>query len=275
MPNPRLYTPVGNAYRMPGPTLRLGDPGAGNCRIEIDDEYDEFVLAKSAAAGIWSSAVVRSQLEDRVLEWLRRAVARDHPTLLDGGESLDQLVGKIQEDVVIMHRGETAPSISARAVYVNVAFPSGWCPTCTCGRSFMSIHAAVPNADEFDGPGRKAGAELLFGGDDAVRFVWSLTPDAALDRRKCHGNSSTRVRHESVPVAWESADRLYLRVERQVVCGIDVNTACFFIRVYRYALEKLDSRVREKIRSSIGTMPATVREYKGIADAYQRILALI
>jgi len=275
MPKPQVYTPVGHEYRMPGPTLRLGDPGAGHLRIEIDDERDEFMSAKRSAVGIWSSAGVRSQLEERVLDWLTRAVECDQPALLDGGESLDQVLAQIQEDVVIMHRGEAAPSISARAVYVNVTFPSGWCPACTCGRSFMSIHAAVPNVDEFDGPGRKAGAELLFGTDDAVRFVWSLTPDAALDRRKCHGNGSTGVRHQSVPVVWDLLDRLYLRVERQVICGIDANTACFFIRVYRYALEDLDSQVRDNIRASISTMPSRIREYKGIAGAHQRILALI
>jgi hypothetical protein len=261
---------------MPGPTLRLGDPGAGVSKVEIDDERDEYMAARRAAGGIWSAADVRARLEAPVLDWLTQAVARDHPELLAGGESLDRLIGQIQEDVVIMHRDAGAPSISARAVYVNVSFPSGWCPACACGRSFMSIHAAVPNVDAFDGPGRKLGAELLFGGEDAVRFVWSVTPDAALDRRKCHGNDATGVRHESsVTASWESASRVYLRVERQVISAVDANTACFFIRVYRYAIEQLDSRVRDDIRASLRTMPAAVREYKGIAEAYQRLLVLI
>jgi hypothetical protein len=260
---------------MPGPTLRLGDPGAGNLRFEVDDERDEYLHAKGAAGGLWSSDSIRSQLEAPVLRWFRAAIERDQPALSRGNDTLDQLVANIQEDVVIMHREATTPAISARAVYVNVCFPSGWCPPCTCGKSFIAIHAPVPNAAAFDGAGRRTGAELLFGNEDAVRFVWSLTPDPSLDRRICHGKSATGERHESASVSWESPERLYLRVERQVIAPIDANTACFLIRVYRYALDDLDLAVRAHIRASVATMPEKIREYKGIAGAHQRILALI
>jgi hypothetical protein len=260
---------------MPGPALRFGTPGAGDRRIEIDDERDEYAAARGCAGGIWSVADVRSRLEACVQEWLADAVERDAPGLLEGDESLDSVIAKIQEDVVIMHRDDGAPAVSARAVYLNVAFPSGWCPPCTSGKSFVAIHAPVPNIGEFDGTGRKAGAELLFQNDDAVRFVWSLTPDAALDRRRCHRKAGGSAPHESVSASWEPARRLYLRVERQVIAGIDANTACFFIRVYRYALEALEADVRARIHESIATMPESIRAYKGIADAWPRLLSLI
>ncbi len=260
---------------MPGPMLRLGEPDAGALRVEVDDEREEYVRAKGAAQGIWCSETARSQLEGVVCEWLGRSVRAEHPTLLSGSESLDELIAKLQEDVVIMHRDPNAPAVAARAAYVNVSFPSGWCPPCTSGRSFVSIHGAVPNVDEFGGPGRKSAAEQLFRQHDSVRFTWSLTPDRTLDRRKCHRKPGTGAPHESAQLSWDGVDRLYLRVERQVISAIDADTACFLIRVYRYDMRDLQSAVRERIRASVATMPAAISAYKGIADARERILALI
>jgi hypothetical protein len=45
--------------------------------------------------------------------------------------------------------------------------------------------------------------------------------------------------------------------------------------VYRYALEALEADVRARIHESIATMPESIRAYKGIADAWPRLLSLI
>lgn len=196
----------------------------------------------------------------------------EHQILPDACGSLDDMISSIQEDVVIMARDNGTPAVSARAIYVNVSYPSGWCPPCVCGRSFVSVHAPVPNADRFDGPGRRAGADLLFQDDDRVRFVWSLTPDNRLDRRICRRNRDEADGHYSIESSWAALERLYLRVERQVISPIDENTACFFIRIYRYDVTELSDAVRRDIRSSIIGMPRAVKEYKGIADAEPDIL---
>jgi len=272
---PLLYTPIQQSYRLPGPTFRLGEPAAGNRRIELDDERDEFLREKQLSGGLWRSTDDRLRLGTRVQTWLRSAVLRDQPSLAPANGSLDDLVANIQEDVVFMARDAGSVAASARAVYVNVSFPSGWCPQCVCGKRFLSIHAPVPNADQFNGHGRKNAADLLFQDDDLVRFVWSLTPDDRLDRRLCRRISDNRPLHESFETSWAGLRRLFLRVERQVISPIDQDIACFFIRIYRFAVADLPADVRERIRSSIVTMPPEVLRYKGIAEAAPQILALL
>jgi hypothetical protein len=275
MARPLIYLPSEESYRTPGPLYRLGDPGAGSLRIEIDDERGRYLRAKRAESGLWDSLESRASLETRLSDWLAAAIQRDQPGLVTGSMTLDERVGAIQEDVVLMQRAEGSAANRARAVYVNVSFPSGWCPACTPGKTFLSIHSPVPVHGEFDGPGRVAAAEALFAAGDKVRFVWTLTPDDILSRQQCHREPSLGPAHESAVSSWRSATDVHLRVERQVIAPIDPNTACFFIRIYQYNLQTLDAGVRARLRSCVRGMPQNVARYKGFADDVERILNLI
>lgn len=274
---PRSYIPVGPTYRLPGPVYALGSSDAGSLRVEVDSEHGEYIEKKRDGAGLWDSAASRAQLEERARVWVEDVIQRDQPGLLGrGGETLDSMISKIQEDIVLMHRPENQfVAAQAKAVYVNVNFPSGWCPRCALSKSFLGIHADVPAVDKFGPLERKAAADLLFGKRDSVRFVWGLSPNNELDHRKCRRRPEEGSRHDSVAVSWRSAHAAWLRVERQVISPIDDRTACFFIRIYRYKVRDLDKSVRGYIRQSLETMPPTVRRYKGVEADYGRILSLL
>lgn len=246
---------------------RLGDSVAGRHRIEADDELTRYREEQSHHEGRWDTDSSRETFEHRLRDWLAESIERDQPGLLrTKDQSLDALIAQLQEDVVVVHRAEPrVPAAQARAIYMSVNFPSGWCPDCLSGKSFLSIHAGVPVTDEFDGAGRMAAAAALFEPGDKVRFVWGLTPDNRLDRRACRREAGGAPQHETVTSSWKRSSTPWLRVERQVICPLDEQTSCFLIRVYCYAWESLNDDVRARIRSSISTMPASVREYKGLS----------
>ena len=258
------YFPVVAPYRMPGPLLELGAAAAGTRHIEVDGEYDNYVGAKGLACGRWWSPENRQRLEPTVAQWLGSVADLEHPGLLARTDNLDEMVMGIQEDLVVMHREPDAPPISAQAVYVNACFPTGWCPDCVTGMAFMRIHAPVPNVARFGGTGRKEAAQSLFSGTARVRFIWTITPDNTLDRRRCERTAADGSGHESRSFSWEGTDRYWLRVERQVIAPIDESTSCFLIRVYHYPVAGLgDSRIRV-LHDALASMPDTVRRYKGL-----------
>ena len=251
---------------MPGPTLKFGEPESGTQHIEVDAQYDAYVDAKRGTCGHWHSRELQQQLEPITGIWLARIGEADQPGLLAGANSLDDMVQRIQEDFVIMHRDPYSSATGARAVYVNASFPSGWCPQCTTGMTFMRIHAPVPNADQFGGSGRKEAAVSLFSGEQLVRFIWSLIPDNTLDRRRCQRTGDDVARHASPRFSWADAEQLWLRVERQVIAPIDERTSCFLIRIYHYAIDEFSEPEICLIRDALASMPAAVRRYKGLPE---------
>lgn len=264
---PKRYLPIRQAYRLPGPLFMLGDPEAGSRRIEVDRELEAYRSAKGSSRGQWASPDAREQFEQPLRHWLIDLVHDDQPGLLSGADlSLDELAALIQEDLVLMHRsGPEQPAARSQAIYMNVSFPSGWCPDCLLGMSFLSIHAGVPVADEFDGAARVAAAEALFAPGNKVRFVWGLAPDDRLDRRVCHRVGSGRSAHRSLVANWNETAVPWLRVERQVICPLDEQTSVFLIRVYRYEWSSLDEAVQESARQAIESMPASIQAYKGLS----------
>ena len=167
----------------------------------------------------------------------------------------------------------STPPEQAKAVYMNVSFPSGWCPRCNIGGDYLQIHNGVPRFDRFGDTGRAGLARLLFNEHPIVRFAWGLSPTDALDRRKCRDPSTGH--GAANEMAWKDASKVWLRVERQVVSRVDGLISCFFIRVYRYDAASLTDEIRDNIRSSLTNMPAQVREYKGFGADVECILSLL
>jgi hypothetical protein len=88
-----------------------------------------------------------------------------------------------------------------------------------------------------------------------VRFVWTLTPDARLDR---HPDAIG-------PTNWQRAEGLYLRVERQVTVPLmAANAGLFLIRVYVYPFNELNSEQRARMLAALAAMPEPIRTYKGL-----------
>jgi len=273
MPSPRIYLPVRDAYAMGDPPLPLGDPRAGEQHIEVDDERDRYLAAKKSApaATAWSSDELRMRLQAQVTRWLQSTIDHEHPGLVGAADCLDSMVAALQEDLVVMHRdSEAMLPAQAKAVYANVSLPSGWCPACRLGQTFLAIHGPVPSDAGFGREARVQAAQSLFQGRAMVRFVWTLAPDDALDRRKCE-----RGLHASTGASWKSAKSAFLRVERQVIAPLDQKTACFVIRVYTYALRMLGDELVGRVRSSLETMAPSVARYKGFAGNLEAIRAAL
>ena len=265
MPRAPVYFPVDVPPLMPGRQPRLGSEGAGTAHFERDDELPEYLAAKTSPVRMPGA----EPDEHRVLGWLNDTMAREHR--VEPAATLDDAVSRVQEDLVIMRRAG-AEAADAAAVYLQVSLPTGWCPECACGRSFLDIHAPVPERHAFAASNRRRLAPSLFGVDrrTAVRFVWTVTPDPRLDRRRC-----PRGLHPSVAASWADATTAWFRVERQVIVPLSDALGVFLIRVYRHDVRTLTDAQRDVLRRSLAAMDPALAAYKGLAEHASAINALL
>ncbi len=260
---PLRYVPLDTTFRMPGPQPALAD----GRYIEIDEQLAEYQSTKKRLTQRWPPCRVADAEPDErtVAAWLRdRLDSRLIPA--NGAElpTLDHLVSLIQEDVVVMRKEAAALPDTATADYLNVAFPSGWCPTCALQKTFVEIHGRVPEDGAFTYRNRPGRAAFLFKREPTVRFAWTITPDKSLDRRKCHAVPD----HGTAPqLSWrDQVQNVYLRIERQVVAPIDKRLSVFLIRVYIYDVADLTAEERTRLRANVVSMTPEVAAYKGLID---------
>ncbi|HEX4351304.1 MAG TPA: heme-dependent oxidative N-demethylase subunit alpha family protein, partial [Polyangiales bacterium] len=165
--------------------------------LEIDDEREHYLASKRATLQYEGRGPLRLREPsshaaiERAEAFLRRELAagpvqRDpkHWATLE----LDALMLEIQEDLVLMHRPVGFAPERARAHYLHVCFPSHWPPSRMLGKNFLSLHARVPTEASFARSERARHAAKLFEAP-AVRFIWSLTPDARLDHHPDHART--------------------------------------------------------------------------------------
>jgi len=105
-----------------------------------------------------------------------------------------------------------------------------------------------------------------------VRYVWTVTPDDRLDRRHCHRDPAHA---PSVMSDWATADRVFLRVERQVIVPIDPRTCAFLIRIHQHPASALTDAQRATVVQALQSMPDAVATYKGLQRYRERIVALL
>jgi hypothetical protein len=274
MPRPPVYFPVDVPPRMPGRQPRLGTPDGGQTCIELDDELPEYRAAKTAGgAGVRVPDAAFD--EARAFAWLRETIAREHPGAsprVDAADGLDDAMAELQEDLVVMRAGPLADAAGAMAVYLHVSLPTGWCPECACGRSFLEIHGPVPERHAFAEANRRRLAQTLFGRDrrTTVRFVWTVTPDARLDRRRCPNGL-----HRTIDASWDAAVTAWFRVERQVIVPLSDTLSLFLIRVYRHDVRALAVDQRDALRRSLAAMDPALADYKGLSAHRATIDALL
>lgn len=276
--SPRRYFPVALPHRMPGEQRELGSFEAGERWIERDAERSDYLAAKRAIASPVmriDDAAARAD-EHTACGELRRSIAGADPELaaeIAGLSTLDEVVGRIQEDLVLMRRAAgDARASTAQAFYLNVCFPTGWCPCCMLGLGFTKIHGPVPALHDF-GAGRGTWGRYLFDTvrGATVRFVWTLTPDDRLDRRRC-----VRGLHQDAPpTSWEEATAAYFRIERQVVVPLTATLGMFLIRIYRHSVATLAAWERERLRESVAALDPKIAAYKGFGGHEAEIRRLL
>lgn len=273
MAAPARYFPVEPApLRMQAGLLRLGlDLGNGELDrrfFQLDDERSRYLEAKRAApparhviAGDDEAAIAA---REAAIAWMRETLAHEAPAALRDAEAdgeardeLDAIARAVQEDFAVMALATGGEPTDARAVALDVRFPSGWRPEVLAGASFARIHAPVPGFAKDPRAARSMVASMV-GRGPYVRFVWTLAADDALDH---HPESGLRL-------GWEDAQRAWLRVERQLTVPLpSASASVFLIRTYLYPLETLAPTQREVLREAMRVMPEELRAYKRLPSA--------
>lgn len=160
---------------------------------------------------------------------------------------------------------------SATIPWLAVCLPSHWAPPAKLGRHFAEVHAPVADSDLL----LKAGAALatlVSGPERWERFVWTITPQPALDAHP--------ERHPAP--AWPPAEvdaeglaaRAWLRTEHQTFIPVPGRQqAVFTIQVEVAPLgDAVAAGHAAALHAALGTMSPAVLAYRGLLPARERLL---
>ncbi len=189
--------------------------------------------------------------------------------------ALDALAMQVQEDIALL-----TPDAAGRyrLVLLHLCLPNHWAAEDKIGGDFTALHAPVPEMDHIN-----RGADTLLrrigqGAGPFVRFAWGIATD---DRLNHHPEAPAT----ADPTRWQGRrfdpahPRAWLRVERQVLAGIDVrNEACpvlFTIRTYHYPLTEQagEPGQRESLIGAVRSMSEAALAYKGLDADRDALLA--
>lgn len=207
-----------------------------------------------------------SEIERRALaaaeEWLLRTLESEGHRI-DISTGLPGVGAQIAEDFVVL---SAPPGALDRTLWLHVCFPGGWRPERLLGKSFLQIHAPIP---DFDVVARRAASltESMVERGPYVRFVWTVSADAELDHHPEQGRRD----------AWSpDTPGGFLRVERQVTVPLpSARAAVFIIRTYLYAFHELSHDQRLILASALELMPREIQRYKGLAVGIARAVDLL
>lgn len=228
--------------------------------FQLDDERGRYLAGKRQAPPsrrVFGTDDADSQrAREAALAWMRETLAREAPEVLrdaandrDARDDFDALARSLQEDFAILGAGDDH---AGRAALIDVRFPSGWRPERLRDATFLATHAPVPG---FPGDAQAARSMVrsMIERGPFVRFVWTLAPDARLDR---HPDAIG-------PASWRHPEGVFLRVERQVTVPLTAAAASvFLIRVYVYPFGELTQVEQACTLDALAAMPEEIRAYK-------------
>jgi len=201
--------------------------------------------------------------DGEVMQVAGRAVA------LDATPALWTAARLVQEDLVIMRRGDAAWRLAAAAL----CFPSSWRLADKFRRPIHEMHAPVPG---FGGTTRNA--ELIARMFDnmrpetpMIRWNWSVYGDAEL----FHPHNSPARRFGG----GERAENVFLRVERQTLRLLPQSRDIVFtIRIIVDPLEELErhsdaARIAAALVEQLNVFNAEQLDYKGMTLERDRLVA--
>lgn len=152
---------------------------------------------------------------------------------------------KIQEDIVIIHRGRLEAAF--------VAFPSGWKPGDKQGYTLEDLHEPVADNENLKRMSKKL-TELMCSKLNFHRSVWTLTTSRFLSAYPDYEKPEPT-----------SLDKLWLRTEHQKTFPIEEGvTSGFLINVNLTPYWFLPDKIKDKIKASINTMSENVLTYKNL-----------
>ena len=187
--------------------------------------------------------------------------------------TFDALAMQVQEDLNIM---VIDPDGRDRLCAMHLCSPSSWRAEEKIGKDFIGVHSPVADNGPLLRVARGIVNAMVHKGP-YVRFVWGLTtnpqpnhhPDAppGIDQETWRGKPLTSI---------TQGTKAYMWVERQVVWGCpEANASLFTIRASFIPLEEIRSNPREHelFKSTMHSMSLAVRDYKGIAEAFDDIMS--
>ena len=137
-----------------------------------------------------------------------------------------------------------------------VCFPSGWSLREKIGKSLFLTHAPVPGLNDDLGANISKLLSRIDFGQFFQRTNWGLTGAGELDQHPRH----------QIPAIGPDADpqRVYLRIEWQVLTAISAAALLFGIRVFHLPVEELksSSELCSRLARNLETMPDAVAQYK-------------
>jgi hypothetical protein len=237
--------------------------------------WDEVFAAEEGTEASQAEvlALLAEHLPQRFPGLYRRAgdtmLVAGRAVALDGLPALWTAARLVQEDLVIMRRGDAGWRLAA----ASLCFPSSWRLADKFGRPIHEMHAPVPG---FSGGTRNA--ELIARMFDKmrpetpmIRWNWSVYGDAELFHPH---NSPARRFGEGT-----RAEHVFLRVERQTLQLLpDSRDILFTIRIIVDPLEQLErhsdaSRIAAALIEQLNAFNVEQLDYKGITLERDRLVA--
>ncbi|MEQ1900604.1 MAG: DUF3445 domain-containing protein [Devosia sp.] len=287
----RLHTPYDGSSRLFEIGLKPLDPGQW---IEVDEHLSAHLAEKDRLEAVHSQKVFAAEpgteaAQAEVLALLVEHLPRRFPDIyrrdgetieiipakrhisLTGAEPLRIASHLVQEDLILMRRGEPGWRLAAGAL----CFPSSWRLRDKFGLPIHEIHRPVPGF----GAGTRP-AELIARMFDklrpdmpVLRWNWSLYGDDQL----FHPESADPKRPRFGPGA--HAESVFLRVERQTLRKLPMSSDILFtIRILVDPVTALEhhsdaARIRAALVAQLEALNSAQLDYKGLTLERDRLIA--
>jgi dimethylamine monooxygenase subunit A len=289
----RLKTPYDGSARLFQIGLKPLDPAEW---IDVDDRLADYLREKERLAAavpdqVFAAEAGTEAAQREVLTLLAEHLSARFPEIyrrhgsdmeivpagrrvaLDaaGVPPLRIAAALVQEDLVIMRRGETAWRLAA----ASLSFPSSWSLREKFGRPIDEVHGPVPGF----GTGTR-NAELIGRMFDhlrpempVIRWNWSLYGDDRLFHPEAASPEMRRFGHGALAV------NVFLRVERQSLRRLpETRDILFTIRIYVDPLEVLEQQpeapaIATALVNQLLTLSDEQLAYKGLTLERNRLAA--
>lgn len=269
---PRYFPFMHGMYDVKAGISALGrDFGHGALDRQVfqrDEQFTAYRAAKLAAADKHEQHILRdglaTRIEQAIAHWMTKRLRLEDPARGAGlpaePQRLNELALQVQEDLAVLVLDEQGRN---RLAYLNVAMPSGWAPEEKIGKPFSAVHAPVPHIEAINAKQDSIARLMVNATRGAVRFAWTITPDAALNHHPLREQNPATPAPSPLPD--HRPGEPLLRVERQVIWGFPEHQAALFtIRTYLYPLEALDPTTRAALASAVDGMSDASLRYKNM-----------
>lgn len=150
------------------------------------------------------------------------------------------------------------------SAYLHVSQPSHWRPEEKIGLPFVATHAPIPHFEKVNAAAPKLVEAMVFRGP-WVRFVWGFETDMELDH---HPERAPGRAFNSLPFV--------IRMERQVLLPLPEHGASIFLIGVGFMEREVildDESLWRPLRSALVGMSPQARDYKGVAEEFEGLLA--